>query len=686
MESANRNTTTKAGVSRRAVWFISILFALGLMAAVLSAYYLIKESRDTLERELAITFNTAAQNKVADITVWYGTLKNQANQFASTDVFRLFTTEMYQLRDELTLSPQAQPQVGRGRTDNAVQITGKIPLVRNQLRKFVASSGILAASVLDMAGNIYVSSNPELTPLTPEESKALREVMRTGHSIVLPVRASEGGLIANMLQPVFAPAYLDIPATSPVGVLLLHVPVDDFAKSLCTGDTRLLQWGLDKNQPLQEILPASNDVRPLPGWYLDEMGRLPLALRSLPDEDSVYALGLPVPGLPLVVTEAQSAESTENALKLQREKILMFTGGATLIFILFLGLVWWWLIGRSERAVNKRLTELFKTVHAQKQILDGINSTLSDGILLLDLESRVTYANPAMAALAGHTVESMQSLNADTLFTFETPTQIKEFRQKAISLETAQVFTEKLWQNNQQRYYHVVCSPFLDENDVITGTVSVFHDITAMVLAQKNSQRMIRQTINVLMRAIEAADPYLCGQSAQTGQLATMLAKRMLLSQRDQDTVRTAAALCQIGMLRLPESLRAKRGLLTPEERSQMQMHVEHAASLLADFDFGLPVREAIVQMHERLDGSGYPAHLHGEQIGLHARILAVASVFCAMLRPRSYRTAQTVEHALEALSVVPAQFDPEVVHILHDFLDTDAGNRFLEELRSKDR
>ena len=108
---------------------------------------------------------------------------------------------------------------------------------------------------------------------------------------------------------------------------------------------------------------------------------------------------------------------------------------------------------------------------------------------------------------------------------------------------------------------------------------------------------------------------------------------------------------------------------------------MEFARDALADIDFGLPVLEAITQMYERLDGSGYPAGLGDGAICAHARILAVANTFCALVRPRSYREAHDTENALDILAEMPPKYDISVVKALQMYLKTDPGKAFMAQL-----
>ena len=90
--------------------------------------------------------------------------------------------------------------------------------------------------------------------------------------------------------------------------------------------------------------------------------------------------------------------------------------------------------------------------------------------------------------------------------------------------------------------------------------------------------------------------------------------------------------------------------------------------------------------MNERLDGTGYPRHLEGDSIGIHARILAVANAFTAMARPRSYRNALSLSQVLGILKEQEQSYDQKVVDALAILLSTSAGERLVNTLSTKDK
>ena len=147
-----------------------------------------------------------------------------------------------------------------------------------------------------------------------------------------------------------------------------------------------------------------------------------------------------------------------------------------------------------------------------------------------------------------------------------------------------------------------------------------------------------------------------------------------------------AANLSQIGRMFVPKDILNKPDVLSNEEKQIMEEHVEHSRRVLQNIEFDLPIVEAIYEMNERLDGTGYPRHLEGDSIGIHARILAVANAFTAMARPRSYRNALSLSQVLDILKEEGQSYDQKVVEALAILLSTSAGERLVNTLSTKDK
>jgi HD superfamily phosphohydrolase YqeK len=165
-----------------------------------------------------------------------------------------------------------------------------------------------------------------------------------------------------------------------------------------------------------------------------------------------------------------------------------------------------------------------------------------------------------------------------------------------------------------------------------------------------------------LIWALEAKDPYTHGHSRRVRRLTGRIATAMGVSDDDREALATAAALHDIGKIRIPDRILRKPGALTLEERVLLQDHTHVGAHMVMNQN-DVKLMLAVRHHHERWDGNGYPEGLAGEEIPLLARIIAVADSFDAMTSSRPYRASLGRANALEVIRAEAGkQFDPEVV------------------------
>jgi len=157
-------------------------------------------------------------------------------------------------------------------------------------------------------------------------------------------------------------------------------------------------------------------------------------------------------------------------------------------------------------------------------------------------------------------------------------------------------------------------------------------------------------TIEALARTTEMRDPYTSGHQQRVSQLACAIAGKMGLDKKTVDGVRVSGLLHDVGKVSIPAEILSKPGGLTPLEFDLVKEHVRVGFDVLKGIVFPWPVADIVLQHHERIDGSGYPAGLKGEAIRLEARILAVADVVEAMASHRPYRPALGIDAALQEI------------------------------------
>ena len=213
------------------------------------------------------------------------------------------------------------------------------------------------------------------------------------------------------------------------------------------------------------------------------------------------------------------------------------------------------------------------------------------------------------------------------------------------------------------------------------GIIALSHEITDRKRAEKQLQdtlgslrKAVGATIQVMVSAVEARDPYTAGHQLRSADIARAIATEMGLSQDRIDGIRIAGSVHDIGKLSIPAEILSKPTKLSELEFSLIKEHVLSGYEILKNVESPWPLAQIVYQHHERMDGSGYPRHLKGEEILMDARILAVADVVEAMSSNRPYRPALGEDAALK-----------EIENNRGTLYDTGAVDACLRVFREKD-
>jgi PAS domain S-box-containing protein len=190
------------------------------------------------------------------------------------------------------------------------------------------------------------------------------------------------------------------------------------------------------------------------------------------------------------------------------------------------------------------------------------------------------------------------------------------------------------------------------------ATLNFLKDITERKLLEEERiegynriKKTLQATVQSIAMLVETKDPYTAGHQQRVSQLAQAIAKEMSLTTDQQDFVFTSSIIHDLGKVSVPSELLSKPTKLTEVEFNLIKTHSQSGYNILKDIDFPWPVADAVLQHHERMNGSGYPQNLKGEAILLEARILAVADVVEAISSHRPYRPALGIDFALEEIS-----------------------------------
>lgn len=163
-------------------------------------------------------------------------------------------------------------------------------------------------------------------------------------------------------------------------------------------------------------------------------------------------------------------------------------------------------------------------------------------------------------------------------------------------------------------------------------------------------QKAMQATISTISSVVELRDPYTAGHERKVGNLAVEIGRKMKLSNKQIECIYVAGYLHDIGKISVPAEILSKPGKLSEIEYEIIKMHVKCGYDVLKKVELPWPVAEVVYQHHERIDGSGYPRGLKGDEMKVESKIMAIADVIEAMTSHRPYRPSLGLDIALEEI------------------------------------
>jgi PAS domain S-box-containing protein len=325
-------------------------------------------------------------------------------------------------------------------------------------------------------------------------------------------------------------------------------------------------------------------------------------------------------------------------------------------------------VERLEEKVDElRVTNQMLTLATEMQ--SALFSCTSLGIALMDDDCGIRLWSPAAEAIFGYTA-------GDVVGRFNPLVQADGLAGDALCAqlragETIQDLELKLHRKDGSEFYiSLSATALLDDTGSPHGVLAMFSDITQRMesdaelqVAMQDLERAMDGSVEVISRMVEQRDPYTAGHEQRVAQLAAAIGEKMGLAVEQVHHLKTAAAVHDVGKISVPAEILAKSGTLSRLASEIVKMHPLVGAEILECVDFGYPLAEIVAQHHERMDGSGYPLGLSGDDILLEARIIGVADVVEAMSSHRPYRPAHEIAEALEEIKQNRGRlYDPDVV------------------------
>ena len=319
---------------------------------------------------------------------------------------------------------------------------------------------------------------------------------------------------------------------------------------------------------------------------------------------------------------------------------------------------------RTREAKQRSETELRQSEERFRKFFQGHCSVM----LIVDLDTGLIIdANPAAEDFYGWSIEELRRMHIHQI--------------NMLPSEEVNKNLEKIRLGGRRRYLfqHRRADGSIRDVEVFANVIEaggkelaypIIHDITEQKVAEQKIKGYVKQlegamksTLQAVAKVVEAHDPYTAGHERRVGIIAADIAREMGWSEEKCQTMQLIGLVHDIGKMSIPGEILSKPSQLSAIEFELIKAHAEQGYQILRDVEFPLPIAEIIREHHERMDGSGYPQGLKGEDTLPESRILAVADVLEAMASHRPYRPSKGIEEAIHEIeSHRGSLFDPEVV------------------------
>jgi len=319
--------------------------------------------------------------------------------------------------------------------------------------------------------------------------------------------------------------------------------------------------------------------------------------------------------------------------------------------------------GIAEDITERKLSEdkLQETYRRLSTILESV----PDAIYLKDREGIFLEVNRAYEEFTGISRDCILGTRGESVLppeVFETNLETdKKVRESGDSIHFEKVFDNF----GEPVYFSIYKAPLLDENNELTGIIGVSNDVTEVKVAEKKIRSALEGAIHTISSIVEIRDPYTAGHQQRASRLAVAIGRQMGLERDRMEALRVSSLVYEIGKIAIPSEILNKPGSLNSMEKELIRIHPSTAGEILGNIDFPWPIAQIVSQHHERINGSGYPLGIKGDEILFEARILSVADVVEAMCSHRPYRPSLGIEAALQEVERNSGiLYDPEVVNI----------------------
>jgi len=291
----------------------------------------------------------------------------------------------------------------------------------------------------------------------------------------------------------------------------------------------------------------------------------------------------------------------------------------------------------TKELVRRKKVEI--ELKAKEQQASKIIEKNADGIIIVDQKGIILFVNPAAEILFAQKASFLIGNSFGFPLVEKETTEIKIFRVKQ-GLAVAEMSVVPMIWENQKAY------------------LASLRDISVRKKTEENLQkslenlkRTLKSTIDAMAMTVEVRDPYTAGHQQRVAKIAAIIAKELGFSVQEIENIQMASVVHDLGKIVVPAEILSKPGKISEPEFSIIMQHPKIGYDILKKIEFPWHLAEIVYQHHEKLNGSGYPRGLSGEEILFESRIITVADVLEAMASHRPYRPALGIKAAMDEIN-----------------------------------
>lgn len=526
-------------------------------------------------------------------------------------------------------------------------VVGGLGLYATDLSPVVTTAGMpaLAAPIADAARTALADGTPQISEFQRDSQG------RVVYAYALPVQAVLGTEQSQAATPVGVVVGLRdaavslFPALASGGVFAQQS--ESLLLALSDGEVVYVSPTRDGAAPMRRRMPADRDrlaaaaALQKPGRFvqLDNYAGEPVlqVSRGLRDRNWVVA---------------QQVDARQALAEADSRRRFLTTSLSLLLISVVALYIAAWRHGSSVRSRHRadELSEQASKLHRQTMLLHALTDNLDALTLLVDPQWKIVFTNEAVARLTGAEIQELLGQRVHAALGSAVGRSLQVGAELSRQSGESDCQPLKLQFNGDERSYQASFIAVDKLGDLANATLIVLTDVTELQFARVRHARLLDNLVATLAQVIDLHDAYSAFHSARMAEVADELAAELRMSDADRQTLHFAATLANIGKIMLPRDILMKTGELEESERKLLETHVARGMELLHSLDFEGPVLSTIAQKQELLDGSGYPRGLQGSEMSLPGKVLAVSNAFVALVSPRAYREALTVNGALDAL------------------------------------